>query len=333
MANPEHTPDPAGISIVGHTADNDKETNRLNPSNQTVDDKKTDGPGLSTSKTNSTLLSLPMKLLLMTLGLLYHKDLVNFVLTSTAVHALADRALLEHRRLSRQFRKVSNMGHCGCLADQVVRLLMVRCRREYTEDLFVTLRELAIDGRHTSAVPDFVFSEFASSLLQPIIDEVYGGDFWDEWKREVEKNNVDYMLATLCLMLPNLKQLSINLDSLECELTCVMLEPIPIYAHVPVILSSNLRTVRINGPGPQAYELLEFCAQIPSVTSLSATNIEVLDPETQGISLIPYISNVKSLTFRGCAPGTRPLVALLNSMQTLEDFSFLENLDAERITQ
>lgn len=271
------------------------------------------------------LLTLPNEILLKVLSLLYNEDLVEFALTCSTVHRLANTALCEHRELMREWTTVSNLNMArGYLASRVAMQLIDPRLGSYTHILIIRLREPPCPIDDPNDDPGQFIAQALAADVRPPWTEIFGLERWQIWEREVKESNVDSILGTFFCILEYVKRLTIYLEGIERPFLLGSLEPFTEEGYGAL---SSLDSLHIDGFASNhsflSYQFLEVGARILSVTELKASNIILNDLE-DGPTIPPFESYVESFKLENCCLGTRYMVAMLSSMQALKHFSHKE---------
>jgi len=276
------------------------------------------------SKRSSSILELPNELLVQIISHLYNKNLVNLATTCHILHDLADGPLQEHQRLLQEWTFVSNFNQRNCwLASRVVRQLHDRRLTTYTRRLEITLLEPRLQLQDPQAAREEYVAEPTHAdipnLWNPRCDLEL--DIAGLWHNSVMTGNIDFVLTAWCTILQNVTHLGLYLGDRDCGHFLTVLRP-QSKGYLPSV--ENLTDVRINGCSSQAYELLELCAQLPRICNLAAGSVLVHSPQVRSIVPKSYISTIKSFLVEGCSFGQAQLLAFVNSIKSLEQFSYQE---------
>ncbi len=147
-------------------------------------------------------------------------------------------------------------------------------------------------------------------------------DIADSWHTAVMAGNIDFVLTAWFTVLDSITHLGLHLNNRDCGRLLRALRSRS-EGYLPSV--GNLTVVRIEGSSPQAYELLEFYAQLPLIHHLAAGGTVIRGPQFCSTDADSYVSNVKSFVLEGCSLSERHLVALIRSMKTLEEFTYQED--------
>jgi hypothetical protein len=273
----------------------------------------------------SSIVDLPNELLVQIISHLYNKDLVNLATTCHVLHDLADRSLQEHRRLLLEWSFVSNVNQHYCyLASRVAQQLLDRRLTTYTHSLEIMLEEAPPQPQILNAARDECVVQATHADLHKLWNSQFNLelDIADSWHTTVMAGNIDFVLTAWFTVLDSITHLGLHLNNRDCGRLLRALRSRS-EGYLPSV--GNLTVVRIEGSSPQAYELLEFYAQLPLIHHLAAGGTVIRGPQFCSTDADSYVSNVKSFVLEGCSLSERHLVALIRSMKTLEEFTYQED--------
>ena len=288
------------------------------------------------------LMDLPNELLEKVVSNTYREDLVNFAITSKRIHALARSALERHRELQAEYSGVfDSHSDSGVLARLVVNII-----QDPRIGCYVT--DLAIRGWNKAWMAEYQGSGYPehdeypeitmSCLREAIRNKPY---LTDEarvsWLMGLEKGDEEPLIALLFSLLPNLSKLTINTSShlgFE-EIECLRLQ----FALDEVLetpsrsLLSKLHTVELKSGAWNAFDTFRRLIQIPSLRIMRAAGLLTRNYDTPLMHASIERSGIRTLILDHCDTGTKAIASAIESIKSLECFSYLDMTDHAAETQ
>lgn len=275
---------------------------------------------------------LPHEIRLQIINHLYREDLINFSLACKNFHYWAGEPLHEHRQLLQQWTIVSNRGKSGgYLASLVVEHLADARLSDYVEKLDITLNEPLAVNQGSGIDKTSYMAEAIGDSARFLWEEYGSRKIWEKWKSAVEEGDGAYIPQAWWLGLPKINSLTLSLEDSKLDALLEFLEPMydetGEWFHIDCL--DQLQRIQLQARhtpprAEQAYRLLECCARIPSVTSLSAEHLDMNMSPPCPAFLVVFGSYVEFFRLECCTLGTSHSISLLSSMHKLEHFRCID---------